>query len=92
MIGNGAFQKCGRLKRLGLNEGLDQIGKACFWKCKLLTEVKIPSTVKVISDSAFQECTSLETLTMQNGLQRIGEFSFHQCTSLKTVDIPSTVT
>eukprot|EP00980_Cylindrotheca_fusiformis_P021856 scaffold8695_cov103-Cylindrotheca_fusiformis.AAC.1 len=45
VIDDSAFQGCTRLEGLGLNEGLERIGKDAFEECVSLTEVNFPSTV-----------------------------------------------
>eukprot|EP00980_Cylindrotheca_fusiformis_P025069 scaffold12989_cov63-Cylindrotheca_fusiformis.AAC.1 len=54
-----AFCKCHFLEKLGLNEGLERIGESAFQECETLTEVNIPSTVKVIGRDEFPVVESL---------------------------------
>eukprot|EP00980_Cylindrotheca_fusiformis_P012298 scaffold3012_cov112-Cylindrotheca_fusiformis.AAC.2 len=91
VIDDQAFFRCMLLARLGLKEGLKQIGKGAFGCCKSLTEVEIPSTVKVIDDFAFFRCNSLARLALNEGLERIGKGAFVDCKSLSHVRIPQNV-
>eukprot|EP00980_Cylindrotheca_fusiformis_P010059 scaffold2220_cov75-Cylindrotheca_fusiformis.AAC.14 len=91
VIKDGAFHHCKLLARLGLNEGLEEIGREAFIGCESLTEVDIPSTVKVIDVGAFENCKLLARLGLNEGLEEIGRSAFVECESLTEVDIPSTV-
>eukprot|EP00980_Cylindrotheca_fusiformis_P022654 scaffold9542_cov92-Cylindrotheca_fusiformis.AAC.1 len=62
---------------------------AAFSECESLTEVDVPSTVKVIDDSAFSCC---QLSRLNKGLERIGAgSSFAIGVSLTEVNLPSTV-
>eukprot|EP00980_Cylindrotheca_fusiformis_P027329 scaffold19956_cov50-Cylindrotheca_fusiformis.AAC.1 len=53
-----------QLVRLGLNEGLERIGKSAFCFCKSLTLVEIPSTVNSLATNAFTKCSSLISIEL----------------------------
>lgn len=55
------FSTCWSLKSLTLNEGLEKIGKQCFYYDKFET-LTLPSTLTLIGDYAFQRVTTLKTL------------------------------
>eukprot|EP00980_Cylindrotheca_fusiformis_P018918 scaffold6322_cov59-Cylindrotheca_fusiformis.AAC.14 len=56
-----------------------------------LTEVHIPSTVKVIDSFAFFGCKLVKRLGFNEGLERIGEYAFDECPSLSHVRSPQSV-
>lgn len=60
------------------------IPKGMFKNCKLLTDVKIPSSVQVISDEAFYYCTGLESVIIPENVTNIGNTAFF-LTNLSTI-------
>lgn len=54
-------------------------------------KVKIPSTVKKISDFAFANAT-ITSIKMPSSVKEIGYCAFHKCYNLKSIEIPSSVT
>lgn len=55
------FITCWNLSSLTLNEGLEQIGKSCFYYIKLKS-LSLPSTLTYIGDGAFFRTTTIKTL------------------------------
>lgn len=53
------------LASVKLPEGLQHIGKRCFYRCVKLPEITIPSTVVAIDAQAFLDCRNLETITIK---------------------------
>eukprot|EP00980_Cylindrotheca_fusiformis_P018924 scaffold6322_cov59-Cylindrotheca_fusiformis.AAC.20 len=90
-IDDEAFEYCTLLARLGLNEGLERIGKGAFYQCVYLRRMEIPSTVNVIESHAFHACKLLKRLGLNEGLERIGDEAFTACYSLSHVRIPRSV-
>ena len=88
----GVFSHCTNLKEVIFNDGLQKIGEWAFSQCKLLTIIKLPSTVTEIGRSAFSDCKQLNEVELNEGLQKIGRSAFYECTSLNVIKLPSTVT
>ena len=61
-IGQSAFQNCSRLRSISLPEGLESIGRYCFYE-SCLEEIAIPSGVTELEDHAFSDCKSLKKVT-----------------------------
>ena len=59
-IGEYAFSKHARLKKVTLPSTLQSIGEGSFYKCTALREIEIPRRVKQIGEYAFGGCTALE--------------------------------
>ncbi len=55
-------------------------------------EVKILSSVKVISDNAFKGCANITEVTIPYGVTEIGDYAFLGCTGLTSVELPDSVT
>ena len=69
------------------------IGEGALYKCKNLTSIVIPSTVKTIGDYAFDLCASLATVDTSGAtsLVSIGRSAF-VATPISSFYIPDTVT
>lgn len=66
-IGDTAFGRCGSLKNVVLNEGLEEIGFHAFVSCTALSSVTIPNTVTKIDTNPFLFCDKLKTVKLQEG-------------------------
>jgi len=102
-IGDGAFQKCYEelwmphvpykmivgLSSVTLNKGLTKIGDTVFGECKLITEINIPDSVKIIGNTAFSH-TGINELVIPEGTETIGNEICYQ-TNLNKIIISSTV-
>lgn len=62
-----------------------------FYQCHSLTEISIPSSVKMIGDYAFANCTSLNQISIPFSVTSIGKEAFSMCISLKQFVMPSSV-
>ena len=88
-----AFDRCGDLREVIFNEGLQKIGQQAFCYCTSLSSITLPSTVTEIGHWAFMYCKQLIEVVFNEGLQKIGPQAFYECsTSLSRITIPSTVT
>ncbi len=85
------FVGCSRLSVVSLNEGLQEIGVAAFFRCTSLREIIIPHSVKAIQHVAFHRCTELTFVNLSEGLEEIGEQAFCECTSLQEIRIPPAI-
>lgn len=57
---------CENLKDVEIPEGVEQIGKWCFFGSKI-EEITLPSTLKQISQDTFACCSSLKTIWVEEG-------------------------
>ena len=65
-------------KKSSIPNGIETIGEYSFMKCKGLTNIEIPNSVKNIK--------------LSNNLNKIGSYAFCECASLTNIIIPSSVT
>ncbi|MDR2965666.1 MAG: leucine-rich repeat domain-containing protein [Treponema sp.] len=72
---SGHFLESG-IKSLILSEGITELSDLIFRSCHYLTDVTLPSTLKIINDHAFSGCGRLTNITLPEGLETIGEFAF----------------
>ena len=90
-INQGAFANCEDINAIVFqeptdgSEGITEIPDNCFRKCKMLTSVKLPSTVKTIGNSAFRDCSSLESVVIPRDTTIIKGSAFQDCSKLTSV-------
>lgn len=77
----------GRKGEFVVADGTEWIHSGAFENCRSLTSVKLPESVKYISN-AFIDCVSLTNVELPETLSKIGSMAFSGCTSLETLDIP----
>lgn len=68
---------------------VDTIEDSALAKCKELTSVILPDSVKAIREGAFYACRNLKTVVFPNSLLSIGKNAFESCESLSKVELPS---
>jgi len=66
------------------------IGEYAFSESSIGGEVRIPGTVKTISDHAFQQCRQLTSVILEEGVQTIGWKSFTG--PIGTLSLPASLT
>lgn len=89
-VGDNVFANSKYLTELNLPEGLETIGESAFRGSKI-TELDLPSSLKLIDVAAFQDCSALEEVHFSESLTEIGNFAFANCVSLKAIEIPESV-
>ena len=86
-----AFEMCGQLLSVTLQDGIGSIGEGAFASCTALTEVNLPSSIRTIGQEAFYATEALEEILLPEGLEHLGAGVFHY-SRLSDVVVPSTVT
>ena len=93
-IGASAFQECSNLESFDFPEGLESLGRNCFWKSGLSGTIVIPNSVTYLAPGSLLS-TKIENLYLGDGSLEIG-YNFlgtYQATNneyLKNVYIPAT--
>ena len=85
------FNSCERLEVVIFPNTLRSIPEGLFDGCSALTEIKIPGSVKTVSENAFYNCENLKKVIFCNGVETIGQDCFNQCPALEEVFLPPTV-
>ena len=67
-----AFNRCEDLKGIRFSDGLEYIGKRCFYESGLETVV-FPPGLRSVGACAFYGCEGLRSVVLNEGLQRLGE-------------------
>ncbi len=74
----------------GKTYNITKIGDNAFENCVLITNVKLPSSIKTLGSSAFYNCTSLKTINL-NYITSIGSQCFSRCENLQSVTLTNIV-
>ena len=67
-----------------------EIPNSFFSHCKNLTNVELPSNLKVIHNFVFCQCHNLKDIDIPKTVTIIGEYAFYNCESLENIVIPET--
>ncbi|MDE5740691.1 MAG: leucine-rich repeat domain-containing protein, partial [Bacteroidaceae bacterium] len=76
----------------GLVFKVTSLGNECFYGCKSLRSVDIPSSVTSLGNHCFRGCSSLTSIEIPSSVTSLGNYCFLGCSSLTSVNIPSSVT
>lgn len=76
------------LKHVEIPEGIEKIGKSCFFDKRGILSVTFPASLREIESRAFRNCISLETVHFRQDQVLIHEDAFKNCTSLSKVLTP----
>lgn len=80
-------------KKVVFEEGsnITSIADECFCDFDLLTDIKLPDTLRSIGESAFRTCEDLAWINIPDGVESIGKQAFCHCDELMYVKIPDSV-
>lgn len=86
---DGPFSDSG-LKIVTFEDGIKKIVANLFVGSNL-TNVEIPSSVKIIERNAFSYSKELTNVTIEEGLKEIEKYAFRDCTALETMNLPKSL-
>ena len=89
-IGNSAFAYTG-ITAVEIPDMVTEIDMKTFLGCKSLKEVKLPASLKYISEQALHGCTGLEEIIVPEGTVSISMHAFGS-TGLKKITLPASIT
>lgn len=75
------------LKHVEIPEGIERLGKSCFFDRRGILSVTFPASLREIESRAFRNCINLEQVVFQNEEVQIQKDAFKNCSSLKSVQI-----
>lgn len=90
-ISDGMFKGCTNLKKITL-QNTEEIRLSSFENCSNLTNIKLPSSLRSISEDAFENCSSLSEINLPFGLGYLDMSAFVGCKKLEKLEIPNSVT
>ena len=67
-------------------------GDQCFYDCRSLTTITIPSSVTSLGDNCFQDCKGLTSIMIPSSVTSLGEGCFCGSDGLTSITIPSSIT
>lgn len=70
-------------------EGVVEIGRNAFCRSNH-EEIRLPSTIKIISSGAFEGCKYLSKVNLPEGLEQIGSLAFSR-TAIETLNFPDSL-
>ena len=79
IIGRYAFERCKRLVRVVIPDGVTNIGANAFSGCDSLTDVIIPKSVTTIGHYAFDGCKNLKCMVIPENVKSIADTAFCGC-------------
>ena len=74
-----------------IGEGVTRLSGAIFDDCNKVTEVNLPSTLKMIDKGAFRQLYSLFKLELPEGLLYIEDYAFQHCPKLMEINMPKSL-
>lgn len=90
-----------RLKKIVFSDGIERLGTIVNpgypsndeqrGNINSITEVVLPSTLKVLGEKVFVKCTSLSMMNIPDGLEEIGENALEGCSSLPIFQWPKSL-
>lgn len=80
---------CGYESSVEVPQGVTEIGERAFWGARLMRQLVLPSSLRVIAPWAFAGCTALHVVDFAGGgVETIGAHAFFTCSSLAEVRLP----
>ena len=102
-----AFENCISLKKVNVNDMAAwcninfayshsisnplYYGASLYLNDELVTDLKIPESIKEIRSNTFANCNSIISVTVPEGVNKICASAFSNCPSLEIVKLPKTV-
>ena len=91
-IGDYAFRRYTKIRRLTLPDSVTRIGKQAFERHRLLEWIRFGKGLREIGDGAFSNCCLLKRIEGNfPELRRIGEQAFCGCEWLQEMPLPATL-
>lgn len=68
----GVFQGCEALENVTIMNGVKELGYQAFSRCRNLSAVTMPESLKLFRTGVFSECPALQMLELPSGVRAIG--------------------
>ena len=89
-IGDGAFERCHKLRSVTIPDGIMSIGEGSFSFCRSLESVTMPDSIIKIGRRCFVDCENLCAIRLPKGIKSIPQVAFASCKNL-SVEVPEGV-
>lgn len=80
-----AFKNSIKLKKVTMEDGVEEIGDSAFVGCTGLEKLTLPKSLKKIGMASFGGCTSLEELIIPDKVEEIGQSAFKDCEKIDSL-------
>lgn len=87
-IADNAFRSSDYIVTVFIPDSVIRIGQWAFDSCENLKYVRLPNTIKMISDCMLSWCSELENIDIPPSVRSIGHSAFWCCEKLKKVKLP----
>lgn len=81
-----------RIRTIRVEEGVTNTTSAAFSLMSNVTQLYLPSTLKVIESGSFSSCHGLTEIVIPEGVETIQSNAFHSCINVTSVKIADSVT
>ena len=76
-----------QIKKVIIEEGVENIGNYAFSGCSNLEEVELSNTIVSIGNVAFADCKQIKKIEIPSSIEEIKNRAFEDCTGLKEIII-----
>ena len=80
-----AFKNSVKLKKVKMEDGVEEISDSAFVGCIALEELTLSKTLKKIGVASFGGCESLTELIIPNKVEEIGQAAFKNCVKIDSL-------
>lgn len=80
-----AFKNSLKLKKVKMEDGVEEISDSAFVGCIALEELTLPKTLKKIGVASFGGCESLTELIIPDKVEEIGQAAFKNCEKIDSL-------
>ncbi|MCR5796579.1 MAG: leucine-rich repeat domain-containing protein, partial [Eubacterium sp.] len=84
-IGQKAFYKNTKLKKVVVGNNVTHIEDYAFYGCKNITSIKLGKNLDIIGNSSFRKCTKLAEIVIPKSVDTLGKNAFYGCKKLKKI-------
>lgn len=88
-IGQEAFARNSRIKKMVIPNTVMNIGSGAFDSCLDLEQIVLSQNLTSLSDNIFYGCKKLKEIDIPNNVAEIKYYAFYGCDSLSSVKFPS---
>ena len=75
----------------GKHYPVTSLGDKCFYDCKKLISITLPSSITSLENQCFVFCSNLKTINIPSSVKSLGNECFFGCSKLTSINIPSSV-
>ena len=80
-----AFKNSTKLKKVTMEDGVEEISDSAFVGCIALEDLVLPKTLKTIGIASFGGCESLTELIIPDKVESIGQSAFKDCEKIDSL-------